>query len=289
MSADSVTQQSSQTSSMSYGLDQKPYVNFSNGMMFAGVGPGFPVDHTGNPIPIPSGTCYRTRGPHPYRIFHALNSVASEFPDEVWDSRHENRPGLLGSFYRAIRETLVHETDLERPSHDAVRGSVLSLTMNHNTLPRGVSHGDTGFFKEATPTMSDLPKAEILFSTDDSDSLVISGIEITIDGTAEDLDCPHDIVSLKPRFVQTHAKKFAAGLKYIQSDLRALSGLDQSYDANYDQVLSATENTIKYLASDLKHRLIHYELEERDVDRERPEGSRATERSRPVETEDFEN
>jgi hypothetical protein len=112
MSTDSVTQQASQTSSVSYGLDQKPYVNFSNGMMFAGVGPGFPVDHTGNPIPIPSGTRYRTRGPHPYRIFHALNSVASEFPDEVWDSRHENRPGLLGSFYRAIRETLVHETDL---------------------------------------------------------------------------------------------------------------------------------------------------------------------------------
>jgi len=253
-------------------------------MVWVGASPGFLTDQNGIMIEP-----HRTRGPHSYRILNALDIAARQLSDSDWDRRHENTAELHTYFSKAMEETLKFEEDIERPPREDVRGNTLSLTWNRCSLPRGVPSGESGFFKEPEPTLSGLPKAEIFFSTGHlDDSLVNSGIEIAIDGTAEDLECPHATVSLKSAYVQTHAKIIAAALRYVQDDLRALNRLDPSFDPNFDKVRLDTEHTIKSIAGDLKRRLIHFALEEQNFDRERPEGSNATERSRPVMTENLE-
>jgi len=221
---------------------------------------------------------------HMNRMKQAIRETTSQMSSSAWNGVRTGEAQSLGKLSDSMNDTYAFGRDAENPPIEREGTFQLSVYLTTEKQPRQVPRGDHGLYEATVPVseaeMSNLPTADIhIRSHHNGKSHYYHGIDVTMDGTVRD-KAAGKIVALQPSAVQEIAYGFAHMVPYIQNRLRGLTHLDKRDHDSFLEALLQARKDVRSLADSTIHRLVHFDIDSKDVESVRPRGLEPTWKSK---------
>jgi hypothetical protein len=228
---------------------------------------------------------------HMNRIKQAIRETTSQMSSSAWNGVRAGEARSLRTLSDSMNDTYAFGRDAENPPIEREGTFQLSVYLTTEKQPRQVPLGDHGLYEATVPVseaeMSNLPTGGIhVRSHHNGKSHYYHGIDVTMDGTVRD-KATGKIVALQPSAVQEIAHGFAHMVPYIQNRLRGLTHLDNRNHDSFLEALLKTRKDVRSLADSTIHRLVHFDIDSKDVESVRPRGLDPTWKSKTEWTPDM--